>query len=356
MRGPAGLVASALLPLFRFVTARLEAAAAPAGGNSRGGEATVSALRERYPDAPQAWIDLVASRLGGGEDLQVDRGRALPVDDAAPARAPSMAAARFARDDEPVAAGRRGENRPEVRAADLPRTEPDFPRIEPLGSRSSPVFPSRTARGQPRRAIFTVKDAAAPYAAPRGNLSSHGEPAAVRRFEPAIEAAAAKRPEAPEAQPGSPPPRRPILRFLPEHSTKAVSAAYRQDDVRRQGSVPMPVFAAEPPAAAAPPVYAAPVVALDHGGPAWPLSPAPSSPRANSAKPASAPLAPPPSRARFDTPPREAAQARLFPAQPPIDRWPDLPAPPVSPALRAPDDGERLRRLIEDQTERSWNG
>ncbi|MDP2354762.1 MAG: hypothetical protein Q8M31_01715 [Beijerinckiaceae bacterium] len=357
MRGPAGLIASALLPFLRLVTARLEAVSAPATEKAHSNdETTLSSLRKRYPDAPQAWLDLLARRLGDGGDLQVahckapDVGKALDVSEP-PAKPLYVVAAKSSRSGEPEPSLRNERKRDSPAAKRLPL---DFPRTGSAGPRSPSGFPQPASTAPPpgrsRRAGITVKEAttrAGAETVSRGADTPERKPVAIGRFVRTKEASVEQR-AAPQPNPvAAPRPPRPILRLLPERAPITTPIEYKDGNARREALAPGSLLPAQP--------FAAPASAPHRSEPVWPHAPAAPSRRRESAKrPAPPPLAAP--RLRFDPSPREAAREQLFVVTPPVDRWPDLPTTPTPPAVREPDDGERLRQLIQDQVERAWNG
>lgn len=260
--------------------------------------------------------------------------------------------------DAPLARAPSHQDEKKSEAPEAQRPSVDFPRATLLESRSSPVFPHWMPR-QPRRAFFAVKEPATALAVARGvpGEGARSERAPVRRSEPAIKEAAAERRAPLEAKPVAPPPaRRPILRFLPEHKPQAVPVGYDGAGAHLQEPAPAPVFPAQPSGAPPlPPDYATGAATPRCDGPAWPPPPATSSRRrADRAEQTLPPPVPP--RPRFDATARKTVREPLFSAMPSLDRWPELPAASASPAPRTPHDGERLSQLIQDQTERSWNG
>ncbi len=346
MAGPIGTLASTLLPLFRSVTAWLETAAAPKQQPVTPHDARVAALRERYPDAPQPWIDLLATRLAEEGEFQPEAGVASENEPVARPPAPRS----------------QDEVRPEAAPADgiLHRLAERHPTDE---ARERPSFPGQPAPVPRIAAAFQTVPAppGAPPAWPQPR------PAAARRSGFSVT-------EADDAAAPSLPPK--VARPEPRPAPRLVPRFYQsgEDAVSpRSAAPPVPASAGAPRSAATPAARAMPETDVGHrpgprpkptegaavtappgtfGTGQFAPSPAPA-PR--SVAPATATR---PNRVEPNFPDDRHAAERpgLFPAAPTLDRWADLPAPPAPPPARGFEDAARLRRLAEDQVERAWNG
>ena len=330
MNGPLGTLASVVLPAFRAVTAWLEAAAlreaAPLG------EARRAELREQYPDAPDAWIELLATRLGAGDAFEPDGG-AAPGVETAPFAAPAPG------------------DWPSPRSGEVPvaRPAPDRAAV-PATPRPALRFstPDRQAARPPLENAAT-----APAPEPRAKVAWLEHRRTARRvgfavqLEPTAASPRAVLPARDQALPVAAP-----LQFAgpAAPAQPRVSDMAAEPPVEARIAVSWLEAAAEPPPA---PDFSPPRAAPDRVAPAWTTGAGVEEQRR-----AAFALAPTPvglsagafPHARREAPPRQPSPASL------AGQWPDLPAPrPVS-AARDTDAGDRLRRLIDDQVERAWNG
>lgn len=383
MARPLATLASRLLPLIRTVTIWLEAAAAPAErAQPEADNARRASLRERYPDAPEAWIALIAERLGNGAEVgggevagaevarADDSGVDFMVEGAVAARRVRLSVPRLrpplaepAR-DAAAAVARDGEVAPATGAA--PRTRPVFFAAAGPASRPAPPFPTDP---QLRSAAAPSWPAARPARLPRVGLTVRPRPVGAAPGTATVEHAT-----------------RPVLRFLPAPSRRtrvatasAATEAAAQAAARPEFSPPPGQSATRRPEAPWPPPeqpaerqptlmgtpagapcqhptvkpHAREHHAREHLAPNWLPAPADARLARTVAGVAEATPCPP----LYPSAPRDTAMARpAFVQTGTVDRWPELPAPRPPAARRGATERERFDRLIHDQVERAWNG
>jgi hypothetical protein len=353
MAGLLTAFASVLLPLFRFVTVRLEAAALPKSPPAAE-DAKLAALIGRYPDAPEAWIEALAARLGSDADVLLSEQGKVPGSDPVdqPLREPALTETPFVSPASPQPPPRpsqetwretwREAKQNQESLSVATHTKTDRP------TRPALRFPvtSQADRSERDTAFHQMPPADAAQRRPfRPELPppvSGCQASFQVRFSapPALDAEAR-----PEQMPVTRATRRPPLIFLPadqmppsrkaahvEQSTTAerVEKALPQETMAALSKAtrhsPMRMFTTRRQTDRLPavrwPEHAAATQTLNSFAGAW----------------------------------RESSRPDGFPSTPSTDHWPELPEP--TPPTQFVDlrESEHMRLLMRDQVERSWNG
>jgi hypothetical protein len=353
MAGLLTAFASVLLPLFRFVTVRLEAAALPKSPPAAE-DAKLAALIGRYPDAPEAWIEALAARLGSDADVLLsEQGKvpgSAPVDQ--PLREPALTETPFVSPASPQPPPRPSQETwqeiwqeawREAKQNQEPlsvaaHTKADRP------ARPALRFPvtSQADRSERDTAFHQMPPADAAQRHPfRPELSGRQASFQVRFSAPLALDAEAR----PEQMPVTRAARRSPLIFLPADqmppSPKAAHVERSATAERVEKPLPQETMASLSKATRHPPVrmFTTRRQTDRLPGVRWPEHAA-ATRTLNS----------------FPGAWRESSRPDGFPSTPSTDHWPELPEPtPPTPFVDLRD-SEHMRLLMRDQVERSWNG
>jgi len=338
-----GTLATAVLPAFRAVTEWLAAAALGDVEPASQAVDTREMLRRSYPDAPEPWIELIAARLGVGEAFEPESRVVADGDPIVAAGDVPSASPPTARLTIPAARGETRPTMPKALAPERPHIAGAPPHADgpvlhfieadlTTSGQRSDVASSDTTRapraesGKQKPVGLHVRFSVSEVDSPPPARASHfplvrsPRPRAPVRF-PTQDAPVPPRPRiAARASPNDvPAPFQPVVSkpVTPSVPTPAKSEARR---VRKAAQ--------------------------------WP-------PKAESvvpAQPESADHVQLRPEVSFATARVEPAGPTTIPLAPATDYWPELPASRVEPSARDASDGDRLRRLINDQVERAWNG